>query len=69
MAWLYLLLALAAFAAALTTSSMLLMVACLLAALGLLVAWAMALFAKRAGGRRDEIPLPRDIGSQGPGPQ
>ena len=59
MAWLYLLLALAAFAAALTTSSMLLMVACLLAALGLLLAWALGLYARRAGARRGApVPVP-----------
>ena len=60
MAWLYLLLALAAFTVALTTPSMLLMVACLLAALGLLLAWAMGLYAKRVGTRRNDVPLPRD---------
>lgn len=60
MAWLYLLLALVAFTVALTTPSMLLMVACLLAALGLLLAWAMGFYAKRVGTRRNEVPLPRD---------
>ncbi len=60
MAWLYLLLALVAFTVALTTPSMLLMVACLLAALVLLVAWAMGLYATRVGTRRNDVPLPRE---------
>ena len=59
MAWLSLLLALVAFTVALTTPSMLLMVACLLAALVLLVAWAMGLYATRVGTRRNDVPLPR----------
>ena len=60
MAWLSLLLALVAFTVALTTPSMLLMVACLLAALVLLVAWAMGLYATRVGTRRNDVPLPRE---------
>jgi hypothetical protein len=55
MPWLFLLLALAAFAVAFTTSSMPLTVVCLLAALGLLVAWVMGLLAQRVGSQtRDD---------------
>ena len=54
MPWLYLLLAIAAFAGALLTPSIALMVACLLAALGLLLAWALGLYARRVGARRGE---------------
>lgn len=55
MPWLFLLLALAAFAIAMTTSSMALAVACILAALALLVVWIMGLMAQRVGTRaRDE---------------
>ena len=64
MAWLSLLLALVAFTVALTTPSMLLMVACLLAALVLLVAWAMGLYATRVGTRRNDVPLPRESRTQ-----
>lgn len=63
MPWVYLLLAIAAFAVALFTASMALMVACLLAALGLLLAWAVTLYAQRVGARRDDLPPP------GAGPQ
>lgn len=52
MSWLFLLLALAAFAAALLTPSVAVMVACLLAALGLLLAWALGLYAQRVAARR-----------------
>ena len=52
MPWLFLLLALAAFAAALLTPSVAVMVACLLAALGLLLAWALGLYAQRVAARR-----------------
>lgn len=52
MPWILLLLALAAFAAALLTPSIALMVASLLAALGLLLAWALTLYAQRVGARR-----------------
>ena len=62
MPWIYLLLAVAAFAGALMTSSMLLMVLCLLAALGLLLAWALSLYARRVGTRRNDIPMPPDAG-------
>ena len=62
MAWLSLLLALVAFTVALTTPSMLLMVLCLLAALGLLLAWALSLYARRVGTRRNDIPMPPDAG-------
>lgn len=55
MPWLFLLLALAAFAVAFNTSSMALAVVCLLAALGLLVAWVMGLLAQRVGSQtRDD---------------
>jgi hypothetical protein len=55
MHWLFLLLALGALAVALKTSSMVLMVLCLLASLGLLLAWIMGWYAARIGsGRRDE---------------
>jgi hypothetical protein len=55
MPWLFLLLALAAFAVAFNTSSMPLAILCLLAALGLLVAWVMGLLAQRVGSQtRDD---------------
>lgn len=55
MPWLYLLLALAAFAVAFKTTSMMLAVFCLLAALGLLLAWVMGLLAARVGSQsRDD---------------
>ena len=55
MPWVFLLLALAALAAAFRTTSMLLAVSCLLAALGLLLAFALGLLARRVGSRsRDE---------------
>jgi hypothetical protein len=49
MSWLFLLLALAAFAVAFKTSSVALATICLLVALGLLVAWVMGLLAQRVG--------------------
>jgi len=58
MPWLHLLLAIAAFAVALLTPSIAMMVVCLLAALGFLLAWALTLYAKRAGARRDGMPPP-----------
>ncbi|MGI8559905.1 MAG: hypothetical protein ACR2J7_00380 [Luteimonas sp.] len=55
MPWLFLLLALAAFAVAFKTTSMVLAVLCLLAALGLLLAWVMGLLAQRVGSQsRDD---------------
>ena len=55
MHWLFLLLALGAMAVALKTSSMVLMVLCLLASLGLLLAWIMGWYAARVGSNsRDE---------------
>ena len=55
MPWIYLLLAIAAFAVAFKTSSVALAVLCLLAALGLLLAWVLGLLAERVGSRsRDE---------------
>lgn len=49
--WLFLLLALAAFAVAFKTTSMLVLTVCLLAALGLTLAWVMGLLAQRVGSR------------------
>lgn len=55
MPWLFLLLALAAFAVAFKTSSMAIAVLCLLAALGLLLAWVLGLLAQRVGSQsRDD---------------
>lgn len=55
MVWLYLLLALAAFAVALKSSSIALSILCLLAALGFVVASVMGLLARRIGSQsRDE---------------
>lgn len=49
MYWLFLLLAIAAFAVAFKTTSVALAAVCLLVALGLLVAWVMGLLAQRVG--------------------
>ena len=58
MHWIYLLLAVVALAIAFKTASLALMGICLLAALGLLVAWALGLLAQRVGSRtRDEAAL------------
>jgi hypothetical protein len=55
MHWLFLLLALGAMGIAFKTSSMVLMLVCLLASLGLLVAWIMGWYAVRVGSNsRDE---------------
>ena len=55
MHWLFLLLALGAMAVALKTSSVALMLVCLLASLGLFIAWIMAWYAVRVGSNaRDE---------------
>ena len=55
MVWLYLLLAIAAFAIALKSASIALSIICLLAALGFLVASVMGLLARRIGSQsRDE---------------
>ncbi|HEY4531289.1 MAG TPA: hypothetical protein VIG97_13365 [Luteimonas sp.] len=55
MPWLFLLLAVAAFAVALNVSSMALVVLCLLAALACTVAWVLGLLAQRMGNRaRDD---------------
>jgi len=51
MPWLYLLLALAAFAVAFKTTSVAVLVISLLLALGLLLAWVLALLAQRIGSR------------------
>jgi hypothetical protein len=51
MPWLYLLLALAAFAVAFKTTSVAILVICLLLALGLLLAWVLALLAQRIDSR------------------
>ena len=58
MPWIYLLLAIAGFIVAFETTSMALAVVCLLAALGLMVAWVLALLAQRVGSRaRDEATM------------
>ena len=58
MHWLFLLLALGALAVALKTSSLALMAVCLLASLGLFVAWIMGWYAARVGStRRDEVEM------------
>jgi len=49
MHWLYLLLAIGALVVALRTTSLALMMICLLAALGLLIAWVMGWYAARVG--------------------
>jgi ABC-type transport system involved in cytochrome bd biosynthesis fused ATPase/permease subunit len=55
MPWVFLLLALVAFAIAFKTASLALAAVCLLLALGLLVAWALGLLAQKVGSRsRDE---------------
>lgn len=55
MHWLYLLLAIGALLLSMRTSSSLLMTLCLLASLGLFVAWVMGWYASRMGDRqRDE---------------
>lgn len=56
MPWVFLLLAVASFAIAMTTASVALAVVCILAALALLVAWIMGLVAHRIGTRaRDDV--------------
>lgn len=55
MPWLFLLLAIAAFAIAMSTTSMALAVICVLAALVFLVIWVLSLLAQRVGTRsRDD---------------
>ena len=55
MPWLFLLLAVAAFAVALNASSMALVVLCLLVALGGIIAWVLGLLSQRMGSRaRDD---------------
>lgn len=55
MPWIYLLLSIAGFIVAFKTTSMALAIVCLLAALGLMLAWVLALLAQRVGSRsRDE---------------
>ena len=55
MPWLFLLLAVAAFAVALNSSSMVLAVTCLLVALAATVAWVLGLLAQRVGNQaRDD---------------
>jgi len=56
MHWLFLLLSLGAMAVALRTPSMALMAVSLLAALGLLIAWAMGWYWARAGNRESQRP-------------
>ena len=56
MPWLFLLLAIAAFAIAMTTASMALAVVCILGGLALLVIWVMGLVAQRVGNQtRDDV--------------
>jgi hypothetical protein len=58
MPWVYLLLAVAAFAVAFKTTSIALASLCLLAALGLLLAFTLGLLAQRVGSRsRDEATM------------
>jgi hypothetical protein len=58
MPWVFLLLAIAAFAVAFKTTSVALLTLCLLVALGLLLAWVLGLLAQRVGSRsRDEAML------------
>ncbi len=58
MPWVFLLLAIAAFAVALKTTSVALLALCLLVALGLLLVWVLGLLAQRVGSRsRDESML------------
>lgn len=58
MPWVYLLLAIAAFVVAFKTTSVALAALCLLAALGLLLAWVLGLLAQRVGSRsRDEATM------------
>jgi hypothetical protein len=58
MSWVFLLLAIAAFVIAFKTTSIALAALCLLAALGLLLAWVLGLLAQRVGSRsRDESAL------------
>lgn len=55
MPWLFLLLAIAAFAIAMSTTSMALAILCVLAALAFLVIWVLSLLAQRVGTRsRDD---------------
>jgi hypothetical protein len=55
MSWVFLLLAIGAFVVAFKTASVALAALCLLAALGLLLAWVLGLLAQRVGSRsRDE---------------
>lgn len=57
MPWLFLLLAIGAFAIAFKTTSMAVLVVSLLAALGLLVAWLMALLAQRIEHRSGSVAM------------
>lgn len=58
MPWVFLLLAIAAFAVAFKTTSVALLALCLLVALGLLLVWVLGLLAQRVGSRsRDESML------------
>jgi hypothetical protein len=58
MFWVYLLLAIVAFVIAFKTASVALAALCLLAALGLLLAWVLGLLAQRVGNRsRDEAAM------------
>ena len=58
MSWVFLLLAIAAFVVAFKSTSVALAALCLVAALGLLLAWVLGLLAQRVGSRsRDEAAM------------
>ena len=60
MIWLYLLLAIVAFVIALKTTSMVVVILCLLAALGFLIAWVLGLLAQRIGNQSRDIEVMLD---------
>lgn len=60
MIWLYLLLAIAAFVIALKTTSMVVVILCLLAALGFLIAWVLGLLAQRIGNQSRDVEVMLD---------
>ncbi|WP_226467411.1 hypothetical protein [Luteimonas panaciterrae] len=60
MIWLYLLLAIVAFVIALKTTSMVVVILCLLAALGFLIAWVLGLLAQRIGNQSRDVEIMLD---------
>lgn len=60
MIWLYLLLAIVAFVIALKTTSMVVVILCLLAALGFLIAWVLGLLAQRIGNQSRDVEVMLD---------